>query len=111
MSEKFILTPYGDFREEAFEQLQFCFDTHQILVAVDAVDGFYKRWTETLKASLMRLNAMADTVANCTPAIQPLGEENLPELASSLSAELDEVWETLCGVVKLLDRFSDLAPD
>ena len=68
---KEIRTPYGPVRETALEELQSCFDTRQLLAAVDQGDRFCAQWREELRDDLLALHAMAHTVINGAPLTVP----------------------------------------
>lgn len=109
--EDLIQTAYGEVRVAALEELRSCFDTRQILRAVDEMDRFCGEWKRDLRDDLLRVHAMAHTVINGAPLARPAGKERLTAAAYEVADEFREWQQALGSAIALLDQIAGLAPE
>jgi hypothetical protein len=93
-------TAYGCVVTKALRELQASFDTTQLLDAVTHLDSLRAVVTDTagLRANLLRLHAMANTVINGGPLTAIGDEETITELTADVQAQLEELQATLFTV-------------
>lgn len=107
-----ILTAYGRLDRAALTRVQNNYDTTTLLSAVDELDGIIGsvRGQDGLRDNLLRLHGMAHSVINGAGLSGSSGEEDLPELAFDVTAEILQIISTLQRWVKLIEPLESLQP-
>ncbi len=103
-----IETDHGTVDAAVLAELKRTFATADLIAAIDALDAgeARQRW---LRASILRLHAMASHLINEAPQ-SVTGQEPIWQLAEEIGDELDAHADSLSRLSKLVDRLGCLRP-
>ena len=105
-------TVYGVVDRTALQALQSSYDTRQVLLIIDELDGLRPTLCDPdeLRDDLLRLHAMAHTVINGAALVVPSGGVGLAQSAAAAADTLRSAAAVLLSCAERLAPLEGLAP-